>query len=66
MYYRAMTVLFLCKVLRYLHIFSISKMLELKARLKCKDFDWYLKNVYPELQYVFKRVKNYRAKNIGR
>ncbi len=40
-------------------------MLELKARLKCKDFDWCLKNVYPELQYVFKPVKNYRAKNTG-
>lgn len=28
---------------------DISARLELRKRLKCNDFDWYLKNVYPEM-----------------
>lgn len=29
--------------------FSIQDRMELKRRLHCKPFSWYLKNVYPEL-----------------
>lgn len=28
---------------------DISERLEIKKRLKCKTFDWYLKNIIPEL-----------------
>lgn len=28
---------------------DISSRLQLRKELKCNDFDWYLKNVYPEL-----------------
>lgn len=28
---------------------DISSRIELRKTLKCKDFDWYLKNVYPEM-----------------
>lgn len=32
-----------------LNLFSIQDRLELKRKLHCKPFSWYLKNVYPEL-----------------
>lgn len=28
---------------------DISKRLELRTRLQCKSFSWYLKNIYPEV-----------------
>lgn len=29
---------------------DLSNLLEVKDRLKCRDFDWYMHNVYPELK----------------
>ena len=31
-------------------IFSFSDRLAIKAKLKCKSFDWFLREVYPELK----------------
>jgi hypothetical protein len=33
----------------FCRIFSIHDRMELKRKLHCKPFNWYLKNVYPEL-----------------
>jgi hypothetical protein len=35
-----------------LSVFSIQSRLELRKKLGCKPFKWYLENVYPELRYV--------------
>uniref|UniRef100_A0A183HV30 Glyco_transf_7C domain-containing protein n=1 Tax=Onchocerca flexuosa TaxID=387005 RepID=A0A183HV30_9BILA len=34
---------------RYVNFGDITARLDLKKRLHCKNFDWYLKEIYPEL-----------------
>lgn len=44
---------------------SISDRLELKERLQCKSFKWYLDHVYPELQIPHTNTANYGALRQG-
>ncbi|XP_013771905.1 polypeptide N-acetylgalactosaminyltransferase 1-like [Limulus polyphemus] len=50
--------------LKSINFGDITKRLELRDKLKCKDFGWYLKNVYPqkfivdENVFAFGRVRN--------
>ncbi|PIO60223.1 hypothetical protein TELCIR_18286, partial [Teladorsagia circumcincta] len=37
---------------------DVSAGLEVKKRLDCKDMDWYLENVYPELKPSEERKKH--------
>lgn len=38
---------------RYLNVGDISEQLELKKRLKCKSFQWYMDNVAYDVFYKF-------------
>ncbi|RWS13908.1 polypeptide N-acetylgalactosaminyltransferase 2-like protein, partial [Dinothrombium tinctorium] len=43
---------------RFVPFGDISERIELKNKLKCKPFQWYLDNVYPELQIPESETKN--------
>lgn len=46
---------------------NISKRVELRERLQCKSFSWYLKTVYPEVFIPdLKPVRSGSVKNIGK
>ncbi|KAH9524900.1 Polypeptide N-acetylgalactosaminyltransferase 10 [Bulinus truncatus] len=42
--------------MKTLNVGDISKRLELKAKLNCKDFGWYLENIWPELSVFDENV----------
>ncbi|KAL3985955.1 Glycosyl transferase 2 family protein [Acanthocheilonema viteae] len=44
---------------RYVDFGDITARLDLKERLQCKDFDWYLKEIYPELTIPLKEQGRY-------
>ncbi|XP_032517068.1 putative polypeptide N-acetylgalactosaminyltransferase 9 isoform X4 [Danaus plexippus] len=44
---------------------DISGRKELREKLKCKSFDWYLKNIYPELFIPGESVAHGEIRNIG-
>ncbi|CAG9531035.1 unnamed protein product [Cercopithifilaria johnstoni] len=44
---------------RYVNFGDIAARLDLKKRLQCKDFDWYLKEIYPELTIPSKEQGRY-------
>ncbi|VDN56222.1 unnamed protein product [Dracunculus medinensis] len=50
---------------RYVNFGDISSRLELKAKMKCKNFDWYLKEVYPELKVPIQEDGRYLSFNQG-
>ena len=35
----------------HVQVGDVSERLELRRNLQCKSFDWYLKNVYPEMEW---------------
>ncbi|VDN02384.1 unnamed protein product [Thelazia callipaeda] len=59
---------------RYVNFGNITARMDLKKRLDCKDFDWYLKEIYPELKiptkddgrYLTFRQGNYCIDSLGK
>ncbi|XP_059053549.1 putative polypeptide N-acetylgalactosaminyltransferase 9 [Achroia grisella] len=44
---------------------NVTKRKQIRNKLKCKSFDWYLKNVYPQLQLPDKYVASGQIFNMG-
>ena len=44
--------IFMLSLFAFVHHCSISDRLALKKKLQCKPFSWFLKNVYPEFEWV--------------
>lgn len=44
---------------------DISSRISLREKLECKSFDWYLKNIYPELFIPGESVANGEIRNVG-
>lgn len=44
---------------------DVSSRKEIRKRLKCKSFDWYIKNIYPELFVPGEAVASGEVRNLG-
>uniref|UniRef100_A0A7E5A020 Polypeptide N-acetylgalactosaminyltransferase n=1 Tax=Panagrellus redivivus TaxID=6233 RepID=A0A7E5A020_PANRE len=50
---------------RFVQVGNFSDRLEIKAQLKCKGFDWFLREIYPELKVPEKRGDHVIIKQSG-